>query len=91
MVKEDLVRGGGSLVSPARGGLPGGFNIISVEHGFWDILSQQRTGKKKKKKKSAGDPMSVMVKNKGYFSITSVSRVMYAALQVAGRHLPPNC
>lgn len=34
MVKEDLVRGGGGPVPPARGGLPGGFYIISVERGF---------------------------------------------------------
>lgn len=45
-VKEDLVRGGGGPVPPARERLPGGFYIISVEHGFWDIYSQQRTGKK---------------------------------------------
>lgn len=34
MVKEDLVRGGGGPVAPAREGLPGVSYIISVEHGF---------------------------------------------------------
>lgn len=65
-----------------------GFYVICVEqHSFWDVHPQhRRTGKKK----SAGDPMSLVVNYKEECCITSVSRAMYAALQAARRHLPPN-
>lgn len=82
-VKEDLVGDGGCPVPPARGELPGGFCMISVEPGFWDIYTAENW----KKEKSAGDPMSLMVKYKQDCLVISLSRVMYAALQVAQRTL----
>jgi len=91
MVTEDFVRGGEATPVPlATGGLPGG--VASMPFVWSGMASETHTHSREELKiKSAGDPTSLVVSYKEECCITSVSRAMYAALQVARRHLPPNC
>lgn len=56
LVKEDFIRGGGGLVPPATGGLPGG--VASMSFAWHDMASETRTHSREepKKRKAQGIP-----------------------------------
>lgn len=88
MVQEDFVRGGGVPLPCSTGGLPGG--VASISSAWTGMASETYTHSReelKKKKRAQGIPChswSTATRS------AAVSRVIYAALRVARRHLPPN-